>query len=227
MEVRQLVGGALVRAGRFAGPLPRILNGAANFLATGSGLTAAGIVIPPAVRTRWLVFDAAIKIASTAKRPLYLEFGVWRGESIAYWSQRLGSANARFIGFDSFDGLPERWTTEIGEGSFSTAGRTPTIDDPRVRFITGWFSETLSNFEPPDHDLLIINVDCDIYASATTVLNWCEPLLKPRSLLYFDEFHDRLHEGRAFHELRARSGYEFEMLARTPEVTNVLFRRVA
>jgi len=37
----------------------------------------------------------------------YLEFGMYRGESIAWWGRRITHPHARFIGFDTFTGLPK------------------------------------------------------------------------------------------------------------------------
>ena len=37
---------------------------------------------------------------------LYLEFGVWKGDSIRQWSDLLKHSASRLHGFDSFEGLP-------------------------------------------------------------------------------------------------------------------------
>src|SRR5258707_9706507 len=60
----------------------------------------------------------------------YLEFGVHRGESIREWSQLNIHPKSSFIGFDSFEGLPEAWDN-LGVGAFSTGGAVPCIDDSR------------------------------------------------------------------------------------------------
>ncbi len=144
----------------------------------------------------------------TGSRPLYLEFGVYEGRSMRWWSGHLTAPDASLVGFDSFEGLPEDWRPGLGTGTFST-GRIPQIDDPRVSFQVGWFDDTLPKFDIPEHDQLVVNVDSDLYSSAVTVLGWVEPYLRPGTLLYFDEFPDRDHEMRAFAELRARSARTF------------------
>jgi hypothetical protein len=137
-------------------------------------------------------------------RPLYLEFGVYEGESMRWWSEHLTAPGARLIGFDSFKGLPEAWRG-LGVGHFATSG-PPIFDDPRVSFVQGWFDDTVPSFDPPEHDQLIVNIDCDLYSSTATVLQRIEQWLVPGSLLYFDELADRDHEMRALFELVTRTG---------------------
>jgi hypothetical protein len=217
---------ALVRIGERAGPdLPRILSGAASYIETGRLLREAGLALPAPARTRFEVLDAALDIASTAAQPLYLEFGVWQGESMRYVSGRLTAATARFVGFDSFEGLPDDWTASFGRGAFSTAGVAPDTSDPRVSYIKGWFDDTLPTFAIPPHDRLIVNVDSDIYSSAATVLGAVGSALAPGDLLYFDEFNAHAHEGRAFHEFRIASGQNYRVLAVTKGAEHILFQR--
>lgn len=138
-------------------------------------------------------------------RTQYLEFGVYEGNSLRWWAEHVTDPSARFVGFDSFEGLPEDWRHNIRQGQFRTAG-PPSIEDPRVSFVVGWFDETLSQYELPPHDQLIVNIDSDLYSSAHTVLEWLEPHLQPGTLLYFDELVDCHHELRAFVESLAKSG---------------------
>ncbi len=223
---RRLVDHTLVKIGERAGPsLPRILNGAASYIETGRALREAGLALPAPARTRFEVFDAALDIADSAAQPLYLEFGVWQGESMRYIASRLTLDAARFVGFDSFEGLPDDWTATFGRGAFSTSGAPPAATDARVSYVKGWFEDTVPAFVIPPHDRLIVNIDCDIYSSAAVVLAAIGPALATGDLLYFDEFHDRLHEGRAFHEFRVASGQSYRVIAATTGATNILFER--
>jgi len=79
-----------------------------------------------------------------------------------WWSRNLSQPGATLVGFDSFEGLPEDWRHDVGSGHFRT-GEQPRFDDSRVSFQVGWFDDTLSRFIIPDHDQLIINMDCDLY----------------------------------------------------------------
>src|ERR1022692_2079890 len=63
----------------------------------------------------------------------YLEFGVYQGESMQVWADLNTHPDSRFVGFDSFEGLPEDWTKGKPAGTFDAGGKTPAIPDPRVR----------------------------------------------------------------------------------------------
>lgn len=166
---------------------------------------------PVVVKDEFEIFEVARERVH-GERPLYVEFGVFEGRSLRWWSQHLRQPGAHLVGFDSFEGLPEDWRPGLDAGHFHT-GQPPKIDDDRVSFQVGWFDATLPGFQPPEHDQLIVNVDSDLYSSAVTVLAWAEPYLRPGTLIYFDEFADRDHELRAFNELKARSSFTFTPLA--------------
>ncbi len=140
----------------------------------------------------------------TSARPLYLEFGVWEGWSLRWWVEHLTNPDARFVGFDSFQGLPEEWRPDYPTGFFAT-GAPPPITDERVSFQVGYFDETLATFELPEHDQLFVNIDCTLYSSTATVLRWLEPHLRPGDLIYFDELPEYDHELRAFLEHAERT----------------------
>jgi hypothetical protein len=178
----------------------------------------------PMVADRFEVFRHGVPLV-TGDEPLYLEFGVFEGKSMRWWSANLTHPGAHLVGFDSFEGLPEGWRPGFDAGEFATDG-PPKIDDERVEFVAGWFDDTLPGFRPPAHDQLVVNVDCDLYSSASTVLRWAEPYLVPGSLLYFDELADRDHELRALHELLDRSTLSLVPVAVGGGGTHALFRVV-
>ena len=140
------------------------LDASISYLETGRWLKSEGFVIPKRVDSRANVYDQLIR--TLRDQPiLYLEFGVYQGRSIRYWSERLRNPDSRFHGFDSFEGLPESWNMLFKKGLFSTNGEAPRIDDPRVKFFKGWFEDTLPDYRPPQHDQLVINIDADLYSS--------------------------------------------------------------
>jgi hypothetical protein len=205
----------------------RALNHAKNQLETGRRMRSHGLKIPSPLTDRFDVFYPAATVANKAQRPLYVEFGVHRGYTMSWWTHSVTVSEARFVGFDSFEGLPETWTPDIRKGTFSTNGQAPETDDERVSFIKGWFADTVPNFAPPDHDLLIVNVDGDLYSSATCCLGWAARNLRVGDFLYFDEFRDSRNEGQAFEEFAEATGFRFEVVAASHGVEHLLLRRTA
>jgi hypothetical protein len=143
----------------------------------------------------------------------YLEFGVYIGTSMACM-YRAASASAapalRLVGFDSFQGMPRgvesqddrRWRPgdlysdmELTRMNLTKEG-VPLED---VELVPGWFDDTLN--EPTRIRLgieraPIVMVDCVIASATTTALAFITPLIRDRSLVYFDDWavvdlHDR------------------------------------
>ncbi len=161
------------------------------------------------------------------KQVLYLEFGVYEGESIRYWSRVLKNPESMLHGFDSFEGLPERWNADHPKGRFSTGGCIPEVGDGRVKFFRGWFEDTLPRYVPPAHEALVINMDADLYSSTRYVLQHLRELIVVGTWLYFDEFSSWQHEFRAFREFVEETGMRFETVAECDCLWNIAFRRVA
>jgi len=158
---------------------------------------------------------AAVHTSLGGGRLDYLEFGVARGVSLRAWLALDDHPDSRFFGFDSFEGLPEDWDASPRRvrrrGAFTQGGEPPTIDDPRVQFVKGWFQDTLPGFlatttlRPP----VVVHHDGDLYSSALYGLTMLDGVLAPGSVLIFDEFNRAAHEFRAFMDYLAayRRGY--------------------
>jgi hypothetical protein len=201
-----------------------LINGCVDCLATGEWLRSHGYRLPKRVNAYTDLFELVARDVGTFP-VLYLEFGVYQGRTMRIWSRLLHNANSHLHGFDSFEGLPEPWITNCGVGAFNARGRPPTIDDPRVRFFKGWFEDTLPAYVPPQHECLVINVDCDLYSSTRTVLANLKTYIKPGTYIYFDEFNSREHELKAWDEFLTTSKMQFELLGADATLTHVLFRR--
>ena len=202
------------------------LDAIISYLECGRWLTSQRMQIPRRVESRVNVYDQVIEILRD-QPILYLEFGVWQGRSIRYWSERLSNPQSQFHGFDSFEGLPESWNMLFKKGLFSTHGRIPEIDDPRVKFFKGWFEDTLPRYQPPPHGQLVINIDADLYSSTRVVLNALKSQISVGTYIYFDEFCDRNHELRAFDEFLAETHMRFEVASASRSLMYIAFRRVA
>jgi O-methyltransferase len=135
----------------------------------------------------------------------YLEFGVYVGTTMTSMHRalnRLGLDHVRLYGFDSFEGLPETARTEedgywrpgmyradieVTQERLTAAG----VDWNRVRLVKGWFDETLDRARIPEYGIgeaSVVMVDCDLYSSTKTALDFCEPLLAQESILIFDDW---------------------------------------
>ena len=129
----------------------------------------------------------------------YLEFGVFQGDSIRYWTGLNTHKDSRFYGFDSFEGLPEDWRGGQTKGHFDVGGTMPRIDDARVRFVKGWFDDTVPPFarEFQPRNRLVMHLDADLYGSTMLPLLHFGSFMANGTLLIFDEFYDRDHEFKA------------------------------
>lgn len=127
---------------------------------------------------------------------IYLEFGVYEGRTIRIASKINLNPKSHFIGFDSFEGLPEDWQPSHKKGDLSTNGNIPKILDSRITFVKGLFHETLDaqineilnlvNTNP--HHQLLINMDADLFSSTLYILSKLDKVIKKDVLIRFDEF---------------------------------------
>jgi hypothetical protein len=182
-----------------------------NYLRVGRWMKANHFLFPRRLADRLAVYGAlAAGVAS--RKVLYLEFGVAEGASMRWWSNALKNPEAVLHGFDSFEGLPEDggpWR----QGDFDTHGQMPVINDPRVKFFKGWFDQVLPTYSVCPHEVLVVNLDVDLYSSTIYVLRWLRPHLKPGALLYFDDMSVVDHALRAFDEFTKESGLQFKAIA--------------
>lgn len=163
------------------------------------------------------------------RQVLYLEFGVFAGVSMRYWSSALKNPDSKLHGFDSFEGLPEDFDVEgpYERGTFNVDGRIPQIPDGRVSFFKGWFNETLPSYSPPAHDVLVMNLDADLYSSTVSVLERFESLIQPGTFIYFDDMSRPEHEPKAFEEFMNRTGRRFRLVSADRSLNNAFFECVA
>jgi O-methyltransferase len=111
------------------------------------------------------------------------------------WRQLNCKSESRFVGFDTFEGVPEDWGKDHPKGTFSTRGQIPDIGDARVSFIKGLFQDKLRPFmATADLDRrLVVNVDCDIFSATLFVLGTLDRYFSCRDDLHFRRFlfHER------------------------------------
>jgi O-methyltransferase len=174
----------------------------------------------------WL-WDSVVQKEGLASLPIqYLEFGVYRGESLSWWLKKLSHPDARFAGFDTFTGLPERWRRSEPLGAFNVNGKLPDMKDARCSFEVGLFQDTLPGFIE-HNDLsrrLIIQLDADLYTSTLFVLTRLAPHLKSGDILFFDEFSCPLDEFRAFREFVRSFHVKYEFMGAVYGYTRVCIK---
>jgi len=216
----------LTRLGKFV-PQKAIhnLNGVLNYLYVGRWMNGRGYV--PARRFSQREDLHKFLGSCYANDPVtYLEFGVYRGDSIRLWSQLLQNPNSQLHGVDSFEGLPENWVLSCDKGAFDLGGILPTFSDTRVILHKGWFSDTvpafLGGFRPAG--LLVIHLDADLYSSTNFVLSQLKPYITQSTVLMFDEFFDRNHELKALEEFLADTpSLRLKCVAATNDLAQVAF----
>ena len=150
----------------------------------------------------------------------YLEFGVFKGASIKYWTDINKNKQSEFVGFDTFTGLPERWhnlSVSLIKNHFDTSGEVPDIKDDRCRFVKGMFQDTLveflKKFNPKEK--LVIHNDSDLYSSTMFMLVKVHHLLIKGSIIIFDEFSSPLHEMRALNDFSSSHLFNYRIIGHT------------
>lgn len=153
----------------------------------------------------------------------YLEFGVFRGESVRWWTDLNRHKDSRFYGFDSFEGLPEDWRNGQRKGHFNIEGQVPNINDPRVKFVKGWFDKTVPRFvrEFAMKNRLVMHLDADLYGSTMLPLLYLSSFMTKGSLLIFDEFYDRNHEFKAFQDFLRISKKQYRLVCQMENYAKV------
>lgn len=152
----------------------------------------------------------------------FLEFGVFRGESILGVAKINENQENRFYGFDTFEGYPEGFDNHP-KGAYTTNGTPPPTNDSRVQFIKGKFQKSLPLFLKTysPNKYRIIHLDADLYSSTLYVLTKLDDLIDENTILTFDEFGDLRNEFPAFYDY-VRSYYrEFEIIQHTQKFNRV------
>ncbi len=147
---------------------------------------------------------------------LYLEFGVFKGESINLFGKFLQQHNLKIYGFDSFEGLEEEWNMNDYNpiGRFSLNKKKPKVLK-NVNLIVGKVQDTLENFlkNKKNKKISFAHLDMDTYTPTKYTLNKIKPYLESGSIILFDEFYGfpnwRQHEFKAFTEIFEKKEYKY------------------
>jgi hypothetical protein len=120
-------------------------------------------------------------------KKFYLEFGVYTGTSINFFSKHVNT----IYGFDSFEGLKEDWAGyELQKGYFSLNKKLPKLNK-NVIPIVGWAQDTLVPFlEKHKPEVNFLHLDLDTYESTKFVLEKIKPYLVKNCIIAFDELYN-------------------------------------
>jgi O-methyltransferase len=136
-----------------------------------------------------------------------VETGVWRGGTAIYLRAILAAAGdtTRTVwACDSFAGLPaadaERFPMDVPlrlhehaqlavgleqvEANFARYG----LLDDQVRFVTGWFRDTLPKLATEIDAIAVLRLDGDMYESTIDALTHLEPLVSPGGYVIVDDY---------------------------------------
>ena len=131
---------------------------------------------------------------------------MFQGESIREVARLNPNPDARFFGFDSFEGLPQ-------------------IEDPRVSFVPGWFDQSLPPFllQYRPQDRLWIHIDADLYGSTLCALTYLNRHIRTGTIMVFDEVEDLMHEFKALCDFQDMSGKTLELFAASQNCRHAAF----
>lgn len=169
----------------------------------------------------------------------FLEAGVWRGGACIFMRALLELESSYRVVWvaDSFAGLPppdqHRYPIDAGDGHYTVAELRVSIDevrknferygllDDRVRFIKGWFKDTLPG---PVRQLAILRLDGDMYESTIQTLDALYDRVSPGGFTIVDDY--SLKGARtATDDFRARRGIQEPLVA--IDWTGVFWRKQA
>ena len=137
------------------------------------------------------------------------ECGVFRGETLLAMALRLAQgqppSDKQVLGFDSFEGFDELVEVDKQLGGVDmvhkeVGGFRETSYDQllykvrrwglsdRVKLVPGYFNDTLEGYA--DRRFSFVHLDCDLYESYKTCLEFFYPRLEPGAIVLLDEYND-------------------------------------
>ncbi|MFE2933504.1 TylF/MycF family methyltransferase [Streptomyces sp. NPDC059278] len=152
-----------------------------------------------------------------------IETGVWRGGTCIFMRAVLkayGVTDRRVWAADSFEGMPKAdASAHAGDRGLASdryndfmATDLPTVRrnferydllDEQVRFLPGWFRDTLPT--APVDRLAVLRLDSDLYESTMDTLVHLYPKLSPGGFVIVDDYHIPVC-AEAVHDWRAKFG---------------------
>lgn len=161
-----------------------------------------------------------------AHHAVVMEFGVATGRTLNHFARLM--PNKYIHGFDSFNGLPEDWTSRMPKGFFKRQAL------PKVAWNcylnVGWFNETIPKWKLKyaDTPIMLLHVDCDLYSSTKTVLTELRKNIVPGTVIIFDEYMNypgwQQDEFAAWHDFTKNYNVQYEYIGRVSRHQQVAVR---
>jgi len=157
----------------------------------------------------------------------FVECGVWRGGASIYAKalfDALGASDRKVWLADSFEGMPIRKTEEdrldldlswlkylaVTQDQVAANFRRFAALDDNVRFIKGWFSESLTG--APIDTIAVLRLDGDYYTSTMAPLTSLYRKVSPGGFVIIDDYNVFAGCRRAVTEFRAAHGISAELV---------------
>jgi O-methyltransferase len=141
------------------------------------------------------------------RSPVYVaECGVYQGSSLVSCAKlaKFLRRETRFIGLDTFLGLPPLSATDISHSPTPAAlGEKPLFSDTSlegviklaekhrvaksIELISGLFALTLPKL--PERRYIFVNIDCDLYEPHIECLEYFYGRVEPGGIVFFDDYH--------------------------------------
>jgi O-methyltransferase len=168
----------------------------------------------------------------------YFEFGCNSANTVRMaWDSFQYLFDFTYVGFDSFEGLPtiekvdeqdiwEKGKLAFAEERFVNTCIAHGIPRERLMTVRGFYDQSLTQELATrllPKKAAVIYVDCDLYISTVSVLNWIPPFLQVGTIVVFDDWNcfsadPERGERRAWREfLEAHSQFRFEPFVSTAE----------
>lgn len=174
-----------------------------------------------------------VRRRTTATRTFHAaECGVYTGQSLIachHLARRIG-VDMRFVGLDTFAGLPELSETDLELAPEDAPYRSRTLFDDtsletvettlreagcqHVTLVKGLFEETLPTL--PERKYAFVNIDCDLYDGHMQCLEYFYDRTLNGGIIYFDDYH-------SFHYPMARSAIDDFMRDKPEQLFHVRY----
>jgi len=152
----------------------------------------------------------------------FIEAGVWRGGACIFakaFLDSVGSEKNVWVA-DSFQGVPPpnaaKYPADVGDKLYRTPELAVSYEDVaasfkrfglldgRVKFLRGWFRDTLPT--APIEKLAVLRLDGDLYESTWDTLTSLYPKLSSGGFCIIDDYHDLPACTQAVEDFRAKYG---------------------